>query len=93
MRRLYLSVAVLALGLASVSVAPHPVAAAPLPAKYSAAAGGGLVAIDLDRASGTELTGLGQAVVESKMGGGSGERVLKQERLNDSVSVDALHLA
>ena len=48
MRRLSLSVAVLALSLVGVGLVSQHSAAAPLPAAYSAAAGGDLAALDLD---------------------------------------------
>jgi large repetitive protein len=71
MRRLSLSIVVLALSMVSVSIAPQHSAAAPLPAAYSAAAGGDLVALDLDRATGPDLATARLAVSEAKMNGGT----------------------
>ena len=72
MRRLFLSFAVLALSLISVSVAPQPSVAAPLVGpNYTASAGGALATIDLDRASGPDLAGVTLAVSDSKLNGGS----------------------
>ena len=55
MRCLSLSVSVLALGLISAGIIPQHSVAAPLPAAYSAAAGGDLVAVAVDRTTGTDL--------------------------------------
>lgn len=71
MRRLSLSVTVVALSLASVGIVSQQSAAAPLPAAYAAAAGGDLVAIDLDLPNGPDLAAARLAVAESKMNGGT----------------------
>jgi hypothetical protein len=72
MRRLCLFFAVLALSLIGVSIAPQKSAAAPLVGStYSAAAGGALTTISLDRASGPDLAGVTLAVSESKLNGGT----------------------
>ena len=70
MRRLSLSFAALALSLISVSIAPQHSVAAPLPAAYSAAAGGDLAAFDLNLTSGPDLVGARLAVSQSTMNGG-----------------------
>ena len=71
MRCLSLSVSVLALGLVSVGIVPQHSVAAPLPAAYSAAAGGDLAAIDLDQLTGTDLAGARLGVSQSTMNGGT----------------------
>ena len=71
MRRLSLSFAVLALGLISVSIIPQHSVAAPLPAAYSAAAGGDVIAIDLDVTNGLDLAAARLAVSQSTVDGGT----------------------
>ncbi len=72
MRRLSLSVAVLALGLASVGVVSQPSAAAPLPATYSASAGGDLAALYLDDfTTGPNLSNARLAATDATMSGGT----------------------
>ena len=71
MRRLFLPFGVLALSLLSVSIVPQHSVAAPLPAAYSAAAGGDLVAIDLNNANGPDLAAARLAVSQSTMDGGT----------------------
>ena len=70
MRRLFLSFAVMALSLIGVSIAPQHSVAAPLPAPYSAAAGGDLAAFDLDVLAGLDLAGVRLAVSQSTVEGG-----------------------
>jgi hypothetical protein len=70
-RRLFLSFAVLALSLMSVSIVPQHSVSAPLPAAYSAAAGGDLAAFDLDLTTGPDLAGARLAVSQSTMDGGT----------------------
>ncbi len=72
MRRWSLSVAVLALGLASVGVVSQPSATAPLPATYSASAGGDLAALYLDDfTTGPNLSNARLAATDATMSGGS----------------------
>ena len=72
MRRWSLSVAVLALGLASVGVVSQPSAAAPLPATYSASAGGDLAALYLDDfTTGPNLSNARLAATDATMSGGT----------------------
>ena len=71
MRRLPLSLAVLTMSLIGLSIVPQHSVAAPLPAPYSAIAGGDLVALDLDRTSGPDLATTRVSVSEAQMNGGT----------------------
>ena len=72
MRRSFLSVAVLALGLVGVILVPQHSVAAPLPAAYSATAGGDLAALYLDDfTTGPNLSNARLAATEATMNGGT----------------------